>query len=66
MQNNETKCGINYTIIIPHKNSSNLLLRCLKSIPDREDLEIIIVDDDSNPEIVDFNNFPDKIVRIRK
>ncbi len=49
---------INYTIIIPHKNIPELLNRCLKSIPNREDLEIIIVDDNSSPDIVDFNNFP--------
>ena len=39
---------INYTIIIPHKNSSKLLERCLKSIPQREDIEIIVVDDNSD------------------
>lgn len=36
---------INYSIIIPHRNTPQLLLRCLKSIPDREDIEIIIIDD---------------------
>lgn len=30
----------------------------MDSIPQRNDLEIIIVDDNSNPEIVDFDNFP--------
>ncbi len=39
---------INYSIIIPHKNSAALLERCIKSIPQREDLEIIVVDDNSN------------------
>jgi glycosyltransferase involved in cell wall biosynthesis len=58
MQNTDTHSGINYTIIIPHKDIPKLLIRCLKSIPCREDLEIIIVDDDSSPEIVDFDNFP--------
>lgn len=38
---------INYTIIIPHKNSPELLNRCINSIPMREDLEIIVVDDNS-------------------
>lgn len=37
----------NYTIIIPHKNLPELLLRCLQSIPKREDVQIIIVDDNS-------------------
>ena len=38
---------INYSIIIPHHNSPHLLDRCLASIPQREDLEIIVVDDNS-------------------
>ena len=49
-----------YSIIIPHKNIPKLLQRCLDSIPQRDDLEVIIVDDDSNPEIVDFEYFPGK------
>ena len=49
---------MNYTIIIPHKNIPNLLERLLNSIPCRDDLEIIVVDDNSSDEIVDFNNFP--------
>ena len=32
----------------------------MDSIPQREDLEIIIVDDNSDPEVIDFNNFPGK------
>lgn len=51
---------INYTIIIPHKNTPKLLRRCLDSIPVRDDLQIVIVDDNSDPSIVDFNNFPGK------
>lgn len=49
---------INYTFIIPTKNIPNLLQRCLDSIPKREDIQIIVVDDNSDPEIVDFNNYP--------
>lgn len=48
----------NYTIIIPHKNIPDLLQRCLDSIPEREDIQVIIIDDNSNPLIVDFKNFP--------
>lgn len=44
---------INYSIIIPHKNCPQLLERCISSIPHRDDLEIIVVDD--NSENVDFN-----------
>ena len=49
---------INYTIIIPHKNIPDLLRRCLASIPRREDIQIIVVDDNSDPEKVDFDHFP--------
>lgn len=38
----------NYSIIIPHKNSATFLNRCLKSIPFRDDIEVIVVDDYSN------------------
>lgn len=43
-----------YTIIIPHKNIPQLLHRCLASIPQRDDVQIIVVDDNSDPSIVDF------------
>lgn len=49
---------MNYSIIIPHKNCPQLLTRCLDSIPKREDLEIIVVDDNSDSDIVDFAHFP--------
>lgn len=42
------------SIIIPHKNSLELLIRCIKSIPQENYIEIIIIDDDSNPNKVDF------------
>lgn len=40
--------SINYTVIIPHYNIPHLLDRCLKSIPIRDDLQIIVVDDCSD------------------
>jgi glycosyltransferase involved in cell wall biosynthesis len=49
---------INYSVIIPHKNTPRLLERCVNSIPQREDIEIIIVDDNSSSDIVDFSKFP--------
>lgn len=49
---------LNYSIIIPHKNIPDLLQRCLDSIPKRDDIQIIIVDDNSDPDKVDFNHFP--------
>lgn len=47
-----------YSIIIPHRNTPKLLSRLLDSIPHRTDTEVIIVDDNSSPEIVNFDNFP--------
>ena len=52
---NESK---NYSIIIPHKNIPELLQRCLDSIPRREDVQVIVIDDNSDPGIVDFEKFP--------
>jgi glycosyltransferase involved in cell wall biosynthesis len=49
---------INYTIIIPHKNCPPLLQRCLDSIPRQEDVQIIVVDDNSDDTKVDFESFP--------
>lgn len=45
-------CEIKYSFIIPHRNAPDLLARCLASIPERDDLEIIVVDDDSRDELV--------------
>ncbi|CVK16654.1 Glycosyltransferase involved in cell wall bisynthesis [Apibacter mensalis] len=47
-----------YTIIIPHKNTPELLRRCLNSIPFREDIQIVVVDDHSDCNMVDFKKFP--------
>jgi glycosyltransferase involved in cell wall biosynthesis len=49
---------INYTIIIPHKNIPHLLQRCLDSIPYRGDIQIIVVDDNSDLDVVGFESFP--------
>ena len=49
---------IAYSIIIPHKDIPDLLQRCLDSIPERDDIQTIIVDDNSSPDIVDFEHFP--------
>lgn len=46
------------SIIIPHKDTPELLHRCLDSIPIRNDVQVIVVDDDSNPDIVNFARFP--------
>jgi len=56
-EGNMKQCVL-FSIIIPHKNTPQLLERCLNSIPNREDIEIIIVDDNSDPTKVNFNNYP--------
>lgn len=38
----------NYSFIIPHKNCPVLLQRCVNSIPERDDVQIIVVDDNSD------------------
>ena len=50
--------SIKFSIIIPHYNTPKLLQRLLDSIPERSDVEIVVVDDNSSPEVVDFVNFP--------
>lgn len=49
--------NINFSFIIPHKNNPSLLQRCINSIPQREDIEIIVVDDNSNKDIIDWSKF---------
>lgn len=42
-----------YSVAIPHFNSPELLDRMLKSIPERDDIQVIVVDDGSKPENVE-------------
>lgn len=49
---------IDYSIIIPSRNLPDLLRRALASIPRRDDIQIIVVDDASDPSIVDFADYP--------
>lgn len=49
---------IKYTFIIPHKDSLELLKRCIDSIPERKDIEIIIVDDNSRLSKYDISHYP--------
>ena len=41
---------MSYSIIIPHYNLPALLERCLKSIPKRDDIQVVVVDDMSSEE----------------
>jgi glycosyltransferase involved in cell wall biosynthesis len=45
---------MNLSIIIPHYNSPLLLKKLLKSIPEKDDLEVIIIDDNSNEGLHDY------------
>ncbi|MFT4205243.1 MAG: glycosyltransferase family 2 protein [Chitinophagaceae bacterium] len=38
---------ISFSFIIPHKEIPELLTRCVKSVPDRGDIQLIVVDDNS-------------------
>lgn len=42
-----------YSVSIPHYNSPDLLKRMLASIPERDDIQVIVVDDGSNAEAVE-------------
>lgn len=44
-----------YSFIVPHRNNPNLLNRLINSIPQRNDLEIIVVDDNSDPVNIPVN-----------
>lgn len=37
--------NIKYSIIIPHYDIPDLLVRCIRSIPVREDIQVIVIDD---------------------
>lgn len=41
---------IKYSFVIPHYNIPQLLQRCLESIPMRDDIQVIVVDNRSTPE----------------
>ena len=44
---NMTSVSPTFSIIIPHKDIPDLLMRCLRSIPVSEDIQVIVVDDNS-------------------
>ena len=49
----------NYSIIIPHKNVPGLLVRCIKSIPERDDIQVIVVDDNSDDADTYLEKYPE-------
>ena len=44
--------SFNYTTIIPHHNLPHLLYRCLSSIPNRNDIQTIVIDDKSDEQYI--------------
>lgn len=48
MERQLRKLICNYSFIIPHKNCPDLLQRCVDSIPERDDGQVIVVDDNSD------------------
>lgn len=47
-----------FSVIIPHHEIPDLLQRCLDSIPDVPEVQVIVVDDNSSEQKVDFGQFP--------
>ncbi len=39
---------VTYSVVIPYYNVPDLLMRCLASIPDRPDIQIVLIDDGSS------------------
>ena len=48
-----------YSIIIPHYDIPDLLMRCLKSIPVSEDIQVIVVDDNSPDADTYLDRYPE-------
>lgn len=46
------------SLIIPHKNTPLLLQRLLSTVPDREEVQVIVVDDNSDADMVQQDSFP--------
>lgn len=53
------RLSFNYSIIIPHKNIPELLIRCIKSIPVRDDIQVIVVDDNSDNANTYIEKYPE-------
>ena len=48
-----------FSIIIPHKEIPDLLMRCLRSIPVSEDIQVVVVDDNSADADTYLEKYPD-------
>ena len=43
IKDKDTMQNIDYSIIIPHYNSPDLLMRCLASIPVKENIQVVVI-----------------------
>lgn len=57
--------SMKYSVVIPHKDSLQWLFRCVASIPIREDLEVIVVDDNSSLAETDWTDFRKEFSHVR-
>ena len=48
-----------FSIIIPHKDLPDLLMRCMRSIPVSEDIQVIVVDDNSTDADTYLERYPE-------
>ena len=56
---NMTSVSPTFSIIIPHKDIPDLLMRCLRSIPVSEDIQVIVVDDNSADADTYLDKYPE-------
>ena len=56
---NTTSVSPTFSIIIPHKDIPDLLMRCLRSIPVSEDIQVIVVDDNSADADTYLDKYPE-------
>ena len=56
--------SIKYTVIIPHRDIIRLLERCLDSIPRRDDIQVIVVDDDSRLDEAVWQDFRSRYAHV--
>ena len=56
---NTTSVSPTFSIIIPHKDIPDLLMRCLRSIPLSEDIQVIVVDDNSADADTYLDKYPE-------
>lgn len=47
---------LNYSVIIPHRNSASFLRRAIESIPQRDDIEVLVVDNSTEEIDLSFLN----------